>query len=128
MAATADRSRRKPGPAVDHLLGRQYRYLEAWHGAGQIMLDAMRTVMQRQAELAEEGLRELWSDSQAASRADGGDMRPMEQLERLHDHYRRMLGGVQEMTEIMLKAQSEAAQVLAEGMLAGAEPMARKAA
>jgi hypothetical protein len=128
MAATSDRSRRKPEPAVDDLLALQSRYVEAWRDAGQIMLDAMRAVMQRQSELAEESVREFWSDGQVDSRGGRGELRPMEPLERLHGHYRRTLGGLQEVTDIMLKAQSEAMQVLAEGMLGGAEQTSRKAA
>ena len=110
--------RHQPELTTDSLLVLQRRYLEAWRDAGQIMVDAMRTVMQRQAELTEEGMREFWAGREAALQAGSGDYRPGEQLERLHGYYQRAFGGLQEATEIMFKAQSEAMRVLTDSALA----------
>lgn len=130
MAATAEMSRRRrPSAASEPLLEAQRRYFEAWRDAGQIMMDAMRTVMRRQAELTEEGIHEFWAEREAMLRAGGqGEYRPGEQIERLQARFQKAFGNYQELTEIVINAQSEAMRVLTDGTLTAVEDSTRKAA
>lgn len=112
---------------LEILMTAQRRYIEAWANAGQIMADAMQTVARRQAELAESGLREFWTENDAFARARAGEYRPAEELERLRGFYERAFGGFQELSEIMLKAQSEALKVLSDGTAASVEHASRAA-
>jgi hypothetical protein len=126
-AATAETGRhhRQPADAGDALLDLQRRYLEAWQGAGQIMVDAMQAVARRQAELAEEAMRELWAeprDGDPGARHAGGD-----RFDRALGLYQRAFDGFREVGEIVLKAQSDAAHTLVDG-IAGRPEAGRKAA
>jgi hypothetical protein len=111
----------------DMILVAQRRYLEAWAGAGQIMADAMRTVVQRQVEFTQSGMREFWSEHQAMLHDRPGEHPPTEQFERLCTFCERAFANYQELGEIMLKAQSEAVQVLSDCASASLEDV-RKAA
>lgn len=126
-AATAEtgRNHRTPADAGDAFLDLQRSHLEAWQGAGQIMIDAMQAVARRQAELAEEAMRELWAEPRdgdpGTRHADG------RQFDRTLGFYRRAFDGFRELGEIVLKAQSDAAQTLVDGVVGRPEP-GRKAA
>lgn len=128
MAARAEINRQGAADAADTLLDLQRRYLEAWRDAGQIMVDALQTVARRQAELAEEGLRDLWAEPGEPSRGSSGDPRSAGQLDRVQGLYQRAFGGFQELSGIMLKAQSEAMRTLVDGVAVGAADASRKAA
>jgi len=112
---------------ADALLATQQRYIEAWRDAGQIMADAVQTVIRRQAELAQAGMREFWADGDGLLAMSERDYRPGEQLERMCAFWERALGSLQETSEIMLKAQSEAMRALTD-RAKGGEGVGRKAA
>ncbi len=128
MAARAETRRDQPAAddAADTLLDLQHRYLQAWREANQIMLDAMQAVSHRQAELADQGLREFWVEP-AATQDGSGEARTFGRLERAQGFYQQAFSGFQELSEILLKAQSDAMRVLAEGVATGTET-SRKAA
>jgi hypothetical protein len=113
-----------PGLDFEAIAGAQRRYLDAWAGASQIMLDAMRTVIQRQAEMAQNGMKELWSERETVG---SGEHRPAEQIERLQAVCERAFSDYQELGDIVLRAQSEAWQVLGDGAKASLEDMRRAA-
>src|SRR4051794_19195781 len=119
----------RPFPSLDleSLAAMQRRYFDAWTGASQIMLDAMRTVVQRQAEIAQSGLQEFWSGREAMARSGPGEYRPAEQVERVQAFCERAFADYQELGDIILRAQSEALRVLGDGAKAGLEDMRRAA-
>jgi hypothetical protein len=125
--ATIGRPTDRPFPSLDleSFAAAQRRYLDAWTGASQIMLDAMRTVVQRQAEIAQSGLQEFWSGRETM--AGSGEYRPTEQMERVQAFCERAFADYQELGDIVLRAQSEALRVLGDGAKAGLEDMRRAA-
>ena len=127
--ATTGRPTDQPYPGLDlgSFAAAQRRYLDAWAGASQIMLDAMRTVVQRQAEIAQSGLREFWSGGETMARSGPGEYRPAEQLERVQAYCERAFSDYQELGDIILRAQSEALRVLGDGAKAGLEDIRRAA-
>jgi Phasin protein len=116
-----------PGLDLEGIAAAQRRYLDAWAGASQIMLDAMRTVIQRQAEMAQNGMREFWSERETGVRSRPGEYRPTEPLERLQAVCERAFSDYQELGDIVLRAQSEALQLLGDGAKASLEDMRRAA-
>lgn len=106
----------------------QRRYMEALAGASQIMSDAAQVILRRQAEMTEAALRRLWAGQ--AALADGRDdqLRPTQQLERVSDLYEITFAHCQEMAAIILKAQTESLEVLADCATAAAEDAKRAVA
>src|SRR5688500_13925526 len=88
-AVQHDKSRSQTVPdGGDAMLNLQRRYLEARRDAGQIMLDAMQSMARRQAELAEEGIREFWAESADAPRGSTA-RRQTSQLDGVQGLYQR---------------------------------------
>lgn len=127
MAARAETTidRDQWGVSLDSILAAQRRYLEGWAGASRIMADAMRSVVQRQVEFAESEMRAFWSEHDAALRE--GPSRSGEPIERLCSFYERAFASFQEMSDIVLKAQSEAMQVFSDCAVASLEDMKKAA-
>jgi hypothetical protein len=127
MAARAEvrDDRGLPGPGMETILAAQRRYLEGWADANRIMADAMRTVVQRQVELAGEGMRAFWSEREAMLERD--DARPADPVTAMCAFYERAFENFRESSDIMLKAQAEAMQVFSDCATASLEDM-RKAA
>ena len=95
----------------EKLVAAQRRNFEALTSAGQIVADGMRTCAERQAAMIEEAMRGLWGEMQTSSRsAQPGN--PAEQLERMRGAFERVLSQVQELSQLLLRVQSEAMQVL----------------
>jgi hypothetical protein len=125
-AAANDRPLPDFGPEA--MIAAQSRYLEAWADAGQIMADAMRTVVQRQTEIAGAGLREFWSAREQMLRSEPGERAPADQLDRLRESYERAFAHFQELSGIMIKAQAEAMNVLGSCAVASVEEVRKAAA
>jgi hypothetical protein len=88
------------------LLAAQQRNVEAFTNAGKIVADGMRTYAESQVGMMQEAMRHLWSAIQT-----GGSARattdPSDQLARMRAAFDRVLAQVQELTQILLKVQSE---------------------
>ena len=106
---TAGGDRPLPGFAPGAIIAAQSRYIEAWASAGQIMADAVRAVAQRQSELASAGSRDFWADRQAMLEGRPGERHPAEQV---RGFYEQAFANFQELSGILIKAQSEALGVL----------------
>src|SRR5215213_1273340 len=110
--AVAENTPKTPG-AFDPqaLLAIQRRNVEAFTSAGKIIAEGMRTYAERQAGLMQEAMRNLWGEVQTGSRAPAtGD--PADQQARLRAAFDKVLSQVQELSQGLLKAQSEAMAVL----------------
>jgi hypothetical protein len=90
----------------------QRRNLEAFTNASKIVADGVRTVSERQVELVQQAMGNLWGEMQSAGRGGQSSMQPENQIERLRSAFERMVEEVQEMSGVLLKAQGEALSVL----------------
>ena len=93
------------------LLAAQRRNFEAFTSAGKIVAEGMRTYAERQAGLMQEAMRNLWGEVQTGSRASA-TADPTDQQARLRAAFDKVLSQVQELSQGLLKAQSEAMAVL----------------
>ena len=103
----------KPSATFDPeaLVAVQRRNVEAFTSAGKIVAAGMRTYADRQASMMQEGLHTLWSELQTDGRAlMTGE--PSGQQARVRAAFDQVLGQVQELSQGLLKAQSEAMAVL----------------
>jgi hypothetical protein len=103
----------KPSATFDSeaLVAVQRRNVEALTSAGKIVAAGMRTYADRQASMMREGLHTLWSELQTDGRAlMTGE--PSGQQARVRAAFDQVLGQVQELSQGLLKAQSEAMAVL----------------
>jgi hypothetical protein len=103
----------KPSATFDSeaLVAVQRRNVEAFTSAGRIVAAGMRTYADRQASMMREGLHTLWSELQTDGRAlMTGE--PSGQQARVRAAFDQVLGQVQELSQGLLKAQSEAMAVL----------------
>ena len=93
------------------LLAVQRRNFEAFSSAGQIVAEGMRTCAEGQLGIMQETMRDLWGELQAAGRAPAA-ARPSDQPARLRARFDKALAQVQELTQFLLKVQSESMAVL----------------
>jgi hypothetical protein len=93
------------------LLAIQRRNVEAFTSAGKIVAEGMRTYAERQAGLMQEAMRNLWGEVQTGSRASA-TADPTDQQARVRAAFDKVLSQVQELSQGLLKAQSEAMAVL----------------
>jgi hypothetical protein len=112
----------------DSIAQAQQRYLEAWAGAGQIMSDAAQMVLRRQAEMTIATMRKLWSGQAALANGRDHQLQPTQHLESVSDLCEIALAHYQEMVAIVLKAQTESLEVLADCATAAAADARRAAA
>jgi hypothetical protein len=90
----------------------QRRNLEAFTSAGQIVADGMRAVAERQAAMVQDAMHELWGEMQSMGRGGAKPAGPADQLDRMRHAFERVLGQVQEISNMLLKAQAEAMDIL----------------
>jgi phasin protein len=90
----------------------QRRNLEAFTSAGQIVADGMRAVAERQAAMVQDAMHELWGEMQSVGRGGAKPAGPADQLDRMRHAFERVLGQVQEISNMLLKAQAEAMDIL----------------
>ena len=103
----------KPSATFDSeaLVAVQRRNVEAFTSAGKIVADGMRTYADRQNSMMKDGLSTLWGEFQTGGRGlMAGE--PSEQQARVRAAFDKVLSQVQELSQGLLKAQSEAMAVL----------------
>jgi hypothetical protein len=110
--AMAENTPKTPGTFdPEALLAIQRRNVEAFTSAGKIVAEGMRTYAERQAGMMQEAMHNLWGELQTGSHAPRtGD--PADQHARLRAAFDKVLSQVQELSQSLLKAQSEAMAVL----------------
>ena len=103
----------KPSATFDSevLVAVQRRNVEAFTSAGKIVADGMRTYADRRTSMMKEGLSKLWGEVQTGGRGLRA-AEPNHQQARVRAAFDKVLGQVQELSQGLLKAQSEAMAVL----------------
>ncbi len=116
-----------PSLNVDEARDLQRRYVDAWMDASRIMSEATHKVIRRQAELASAVMRRCWPMQADFAQGHDDQMQLTYQIERMTDLFDITSAHVQELADIMLKAQADSLQVLA-GAAATASHDGRRAA
>ena len=103
-----------PAPKFDAdlFVALQKRNVEALTGATQIFADGMRTLAQRQAEIAQASLKQFMADSQAFLVSKPTEVKPGDVAAKVKTAYETALANAQELGNIVVKAQTEAMSVL----------------
>lgn len=96
------------------LLEAQRRNFDAFTNASQIVADGMRTYAERHVSMVQEAMSGLWSELQASTRKPATSTAPTEQLDRMRAAFEKVMAQVQELSNLLLKVQSEAIGVLNE--------------
>jgi hypothetical protein len=96
------------------LLEAQRRNFDAFTNASQIVADGMRTYAERHVSMVQEAMSGLWNELQASTRKPAASTAPTEQLDRMRVAFEKVMAQVQELSNLLLKVQSEAIAVLNE--------------
>ena len=119
----AESSLKTPGMFdPEALLAAQRRNIEAFTKAGRVVADGMRTCAEGQLGIMQETMRDLWGELQTAGRAPAA-ARPSDQPARLRARFDRALAQVQELSQFLLKVQSESMAVLTASATANMEAL-----
>jgi len=120
--AVAERTPKTPSTFdPEALLAAQRRNVEAFTRAGQIVAEGMRTYTERQVGMMQDAMRSLWGQIQTGSSASATD--PSAQLARMRAAFDRVLAQIQELSQLLLKVQSEALVVLNDAAAANAKAL-----
>ncbi len=102
------------------LLAVHQRNVEAFTSAGNIVAEGMRAYAERQVGMVQEAMRNLWGELQTGGRAAA---EPSDQAARMRAAFDQALGQVQELSQLLLKVQSEALAVLNDCAAANAQTL-----
>ncbi|MGH6943847.1 MAG: phasin family protein [Geminicoccaceae bacterium] len=123
MAKLASKPFTLPMFDADRLIAAQQRNLDALASAGQIVVDGARAIAQRQSELMQASVEQLVAASQSVLSAKPTDFEPADQVAKARSWYESAVINARELTEIAVKAQTEAADVLTKAMLANVDEL-----
>lgn len=100
------------GLQMPDLMQSQRKNLEALMEANRILLESTQTLLQRQNEMLNQVGQEAAATAGAMMTASGGKELPQQQTQLLTEHYKRSVASLQEVTEMIVKAQQQAMKVL----------------
>jgi hypothetical protein len=103
---------------ADRLLAAQQRNLDAFASASQIVVDGVKALAQRHNEMLQASVDQLIASSQSAFTGKPTDFQPGDQIAKARSAYEVAINNAKELTEIAMKAQSEAVDVLTKCALA----------
>jgi hypothetical protein len=114
----------KPSSPFDPelLLAVQRRNVDALSSASKIVAEGMRTYAERQVSLVQDAMRDLWGTIQTRGSATAA-ANPADQLARMRAAFDRVLAQVQELSQVLLKAQSDTLAVLNDAAVANAQAL-----
>jgi phasin family protein len=107
----------------DRLVAAQQRNLDAWASASQIVVDGVKAIAQRQSEMVQSSLDQWTTHGQGALNGKPAEFKPAEQLATVKSNYEAAVSNARELTEIALKAQSEAVDVLTKCLMANIDDL-----
>ena len=117
----------KPMPFVpfdtETFIAAQQRNIDAFASAGQIVVDGVRTIAQRQGEMMQSSVDQLMSVSQDAFAMKATDLQPADQFAKAKAQYEAAVNNAKELAEIAMKAQGEAVAVLSKCVMANIDDL-----
>ena len=108
---------------ADKVLAAQQRNIDAIANASQIVVDGAKALAQRQSEMVQSSVDQWMAAGQGAMTLKPGEFVPTDQLTKVKSAYESAVANAKEMTDIAMKAQSEAASVLTKCFMANIEDM-----
>jgi hypothetical protein len=97
---------------ADLFAAAQKRNMDAFTGASQIFADGMRTFAQRQSEIAQASMKQFMADSQAFLTTKPTEVKPADVAGKVKSAYEAAVANAQELGNIVVKAQTDALNVL----------------
>ena len=117
----------KPLPFVPFdtgtFIAAQQRNIDAFASAGQIVVDGVRTIAQRQGEMMQSSVDQLMSVSHDALAMKATDLQPADQFAKAKAQYEAAVNNAKELAEIAMKAQGEAVAVLSKCAMANIDDL-----
>lgn len=108
---------------ADKLVAAQQRNIDALASAGQIVVDSVKTITQRQGEMMQSSVEQMLSAGQDAMSLKAADLQPADQIAKAKSSYETAVNNAKELAEIAMKAQSEAVAVLTKCVMANIDEM-----
>ncbi len=108
---------------ADKVLAAQQRNIDAFANASQIVVDGAKALAQRQSEMVQSSVDQWMAASQGAFSMKPGEFAPTDQLNKVKSAYETAVANSKEITDIAMKAQSEAASVLTKCFMANFDDM-----
>lgn len=118
-------TRALPFPLLDgeRMIAAQQRNLDAWASAGQIVVDGVKAIAQRQSEMVQSSVDQWVAQGQGAFNGKPADFKPADQIATAKSSYEAAISNARELTEIAMKAQSEAVDVLTRCLMANIDAL-----
>ena len=108
---------------TETFIAAQQRYIDALASAGQIVVDGVKTIAQRQGEMMQSSVDQFMSASQDALSMKATDLQPADQLAKAKAQYEAAVNNAKELAEIAMKAQGEAVAVLSKCVMANIDDL-----
>jgi phasin family protein len=108
---------------ADKMIAVQQRNIDALASAGQIVVDGVKTIAQRQGEMMQSSVDQFMSASHDAITMKPTELQPADQIAKAKSSYEVAVNNVKELAEIAMKAQSEAAAVLTKCVMANIDDL-----
>ena len=102
-----------PGVDVDSILATQRKNIEAVPAANQLAIEGLQAVLRRQAEILRQTLEEAGSAATEVIAAGSPEDKAAKQAELVKAAFERSLSNIRELSEMVAKSNTEAADVLA---------------
>jgi phasin family protein len=107
----------------DRMMAAQQRTLDAWASASHIVVDSVKAIAQRQGEMMQSSIDQWVAQGQGAFNGKPADFKPADQLATAKSSYEAAVTNARELTEIAMKAQGEAVDVLTKCMMANIDDL-----
>ena len=113
---------------ADLFAAAQKRNMDAFTGASQIFADGLRTLAQRQAEITQASMKQFMADSQAFLTTKPTEVKPGDVAAKVKSTYETAVANVQELGNIVVKAHTDALNVLNNAAIATFDDMKKVSA
>jgi phasin family protein len=123
MAKPVTKSLTFPMFDADKLIAAQQRNIDAFASASQILVDGVKAVAQRHGEILQSSMDQLVTVGQEAFAVKPNEFKPADQVAKARSTYEAAVANAKELSEIVMKAQSEAAAVLTKCAMANIDDL-----
>jgi phasin family protein len=103
---------------ADRLSAAQQRNLDAFASASQIVVDGVKALAQRQSEMMQASVDQFVAAGPGTFTGKATDFQPADQIAKAKSVYEAAVSNAKELTEIAMRAQGEAVDVLTKCALA----------
>jgi len=107
----------------DRLIAAQQRNLDAFASASQIVVDGVKAIAQRHSEIMQSSVEQWLAAGQGVLSGKPAEFKPADQIATAKSTYEAAVNSAKELTEIAMKAQSEAVDVLTKCMMANIDDL-----